>query len=219
MITQHILLTVDNLIFTIHDDNLCILLIQRLIPPFKNYRALPGWFVLDKETLEEGAIRELQEETWVDNAYLEQLYTFSDVDRDPRDRIVSCAYMALMRSDEIIANAGSDAKDVGLYSIKNLPELAFDHKKIIDYAVERLQSKIAYTNIIQHLIPKKFTLSDLHQAYEIITDTPIDIRNFQKKILKLWVLRQTGEKIVRGAHRPAMLYEFIHSDFKVVEIL
>ncbi|AKH33203.1 hypothetical protein XF24_00880 [candidate division SR1 bacterium Aalborg_AAW-1] len=219
MIQQHILMTVDGIIFTIKDQSLQVLLIERLLPPFEHMRALPGGYVLDNETLEQAVYREVQEETGVNNAYLEQLYTFSDLDRDPRGRHITCAYMALMRSDDIDLQAGSDATNAKLFPVNQLPELAFDHKKILNYAIQRLKYKLEYTNLVQYLLPESFTLTELYQVYDIVFQQDFDIRNFKKKILKLNIVEPTGEKVVRGVHRPAMLYKFITPDTAIVEIL
>lgn len=182
-------------------------------------RAIPGGFVLDDETLEQAAYRELEEETKVKNTYLEQLYTFSDVNRDPRGRVISCAYMALMRHEDINAKAESDAKEVKVFSMDSLPKLAFDHKKILSYALQRLRYKLEYTNVVQYLLPKQFTLSELQQVYEIVLDEELDVRNFRKKIDKLGIVKETGERVVRWAHRPAMLYEFTNKDTIIVDVL
>jgi len=219
MIKQDILLTVDSIVFTIYKEKLSVLLIQRLIEPFKDMRAIPWGFVLDNETLEQAAYRELEEETKVKNTYLEQLYTFSDVDRDPRGRVISCAYMALMRHEDINAKAESDAKEVKVFSMDKLPKLWFDHKKILDYALQRLRYKLEYTNVVQYLLPKHFTLSELQQVYEIVLNEELDVRNFRKKIDKLGIVKETWERVVRGAHRPAMLYEFTTKKTVIVDVL
>lgn len=219
MTVQHISIAVDGIIFTLHEWSLKILLIQRLIEPYRHMWALPGWFVLDHETLDEAISRELQEETNVTNAYLEQLYTFSGVQRDPRHRVISCAYMALMSYDDMTISAGSDAQDAQLFDIADLPALAFDHQDIISYALQRLRYKLEYTNAAQFLLPAEFTLTELHQLYEIVLKTTLDIRNFKKKILKLDILQPTGKTIIRWVHRPAMLYRFTTHKLQIVEIL
>lgn len=219
MIKQDILLTVDNIVFSISRDKLHILLIQRAIEPFKDDWAIPGWFVRDNETLDQAAYRELAEETNVTNAYLEQLYTFSDIDRDPRWRVVSCAYMALLREDRLCIKSWSDAKEAKLFPVDGLPKLAFDHKKILDYALQRLKYKLESTNISQYLLPPTFTLTELQKVYEIVLGTSIDVRNFRKKIDKLCIVKETGEKVIRWAHRPAMLYEFVTKKLIEVNIL
>jgi 8-oxo-dGTP diphosphatase len=219
MIKQDILLTVDNIVFSISKNKLHILLIKRAIEPFKDARAIPGWFVWDTETLDQAAYRELAEETNVKNAYLEQLYTFSDVDRDPRWRVVSCAYVALVREDRLSIKSGSDAKDAKLFAIDALPQLAFDHKKILNHALQRLKYKLESTNIAQYLLPPTFTLTELQKVYEIVLEQSIDVRNFRKKIDKICIVRETGEKVIRWAHRPAMLYEFVTKKLIEVNIL
>ena len=156
MIKQSILVTVDNVIFTLIEDKLQVLLIKRAIEPFKDMRAIPGGFVLEKENVEQAAYRELEEETNVKNVYLEQLYTFSDVNRDPRGRVVSVAHMALVTRENISIKSGSDATEVKFFPINSLPKLAFDHKKIINYAIQRIRRKMEYTNAAQYILPNKF---------------------------------------------------------------
>jgi 8-oxo-dGTP diphosphatase len=219
MIKQNILISVDNIVFSIIDQQLQVLLIKRLIDPFKDMRALPGWFVLDNENLEQAAHRELEEETSVKNIYLEQLYTFSDVKRDPRGRVISAAYMALVTRENIMIKPGTDAKEAQFFPIHKLPKLAFDHKKIMDYAIQRLKWKMEYTNVAQYILAKRFTLSELQKVYEIVLGQKIDVRNFRKKIDKLGLVRETGEKEIGVQYRPAKLYEFTTKKLEVVEVL
>lgn len=219
MSKQNILITVDNIVFSIVDQQLQVLLIKRLIEPFKDMRALPGWFVLENENLEKAAHRELEEETSVKNIYLEQLYTFSEVNRDPRGRVISCAYMALVARENIIINPGSDAAETQFFAVNKLPKLAFDHKKVIEYALQRLKWKMEYTNIAQYILPRKFTLSELQKVYETILNQAIDVRNFRKKIEKLWLVKETGEKEIGVQYRPAKLYEFSTRKLEIVDVL
>lgn len=200
--------TVDTLIFTIQDDQLKIASVKRAVEPFKDMWAIPGGFVLDGESLEDAAIREMAEETGVKNVYLEQLYTFGDPGRDPRGRVITVAYFALVPSEQIKLKATTDVSDVKWVSVKELPALAFDHKKIIDYAVNRLKNKIEYSNIVHGLLPNKFRLSELQKVYEIILGHTLDKRNFRKRMLSLGLLKATGDREIEGAHRPAMLYQF-----------
>lgn len=200
--------TVDILVFTIEASELKVLLIKRGIEPFKDEWALPGGFIKMDESLEAAALRELSQETGVKNVYLEQLYTFGSPERDPRTRVITVAYFALVPNPKLDLKASSDAKDVSWYPIKKLPKLAFDHKKIIDYANNRLKSKIEYSNIVYGLLPPKFRLSELQKVYEVILSKKMDKRNFRKWILSLGLLESTGEKDVDGAHRPAELYKF-----------
>lgn len=209
----------DGIVFTIMQQKLHILLIQRAIEPFKEMRALPWWFVLENETLDQAAYRELEEETHVSNAYLEQLYTFSAVDRDPRGRVISTAYMALLPYQQFDVKSWSDAKNVQLFPVDALPPLAFDHQEVITYALQRLQRKLEYTNVAQYLLPKTFTLTDLQEVYQIVFGKEFDTRNFRKKLDKLDIVEETWERVIRGEHRPAMLYRFKEKNLTIVEIL
>lgn len=198
--------TVDVLIFTIRDEDLKVLLIKRVEWPFKGFWAIPGGFVGIKESLEDAAKRKLAEETGVKNIYLEQLYTFGEPDRDPRTRVITVAYFALVPVSTIKFAKISD--NISWFSTKSLPKLAFDHRKIIKYALERIKSKIEYTNIVYSLLPNKFRLRELQKVYETILGHKLDKRNFRKKMGSLGLLEKTGEKEMEGAHRPAMLYKF-----------
>jgi 8-oxo-dGTP diphosphatase len=204
-------LAVDAIVFGYSKiDGVSVLLIQRKYTPFKDLWALPGGFVLDKESLEEAVVRELEEETGIKVNYLEQLYTFGDPDRDPRQRVVSVSYFVLVKSSlyqEI--KASTDAEDVKWFSIKKLPKLAFDHKKILDTAVERVRSKIRYQPIGFELLDKKFPFADLEKLYTTLLDREIDRRNFAKKMLALNVLDETDELAKgEGKGRPSKMYQF-----------
>ncbi len=200
--------TVDIIIFTVDSKDLKVLLIKRKINPFKGMWAIPGGFVRQGETLEEAALRELREETNVSNIYLEQLYTFGDPKRDPRAWVITVAYFALISSDRLDIRADTDAEDVAWFSMYDLPELAFDHEKILKYALERLRNKLTYTTIGFQLLPEKFTLTELQRVYEIILNKPVDKRNFRKKILSENMLVELQETKMDGVHRPARLYKF-----------
>ena len=202
----HPAVTIDIVIFTIRQDELKVLLIKRALPPHRNQWALPGGFIKLEESLEEGAKRELQEETGVTGVYLEQLYTFGRPDRDPRERVITVAYYALIPSDELEPKAASDAENVSWFGLKELPDLAFDHKRILKMAHERLVAKLDYSTIAFQLMPTQFTLSELQHVYEVILREQIDKRNFRKRILSLNVIKETGKERKAGAHRPAKLY-------------
>lgn len=204
--------TVDLVIFTIADNDLKVLLIRRGGEPFKNCWALPGGFVEIGESLEKAAARELKEEAGVTKVYLEQLYTFGDPKRDPRGRVISVSYFALVDAESQRIRAASDAAEAEWHSVFNSPKLAFDHKKILDYAVWRLRNKIEWTTVGYELLPKKFTLSELQRVYEIILQKPVDKRNFRKKILAQGQIRELNETRSDGAHRPAKLYSFQNRD-------
>lgn len=202
----HPAVTTDIVIFTIRQDELKVLLIKRALPPHRNQWALPGGFIKLDESLEEGAKRELQEETGVTGVYLEQLYTFGRPDRDPRERVITVAYLALIPANEPEIKAATDAEDVSWFGLKELPDLAFDHKRILKMAHERLVAKLDYSTIAFQFMPKDFTLSELQHVYEVILREQIDKRNFRKRILSLNLIKDTGKERKAGAHRPAKLY-------------
>ena len=193
----HPAVTVDVVIFTVRNDELKVLLINRALPPFDGQWALPGGFVEMQESLVDAARRELREETGVDAAYLEQLYTFGEPKRDPRERVISVAYYALMRSDALEIKAASDAEGVGWFAIDDLPHLAFDHADILSMALERLASKLDYSTIALQLMPEEFTMPELRHLYELVTREAIDARNFSKRILALNVIEPTGDEQAR----------------------
>jgi 8-oxo-dGTP diphosphatase len=207
-------LTVDCVIFGLDDSELKVLLIQRKLDPFKRHWALPGGFVKLDETLDEAARRELAEETGVEDLFLEQLYTFSAVQRDPRERVVSVAYFALVNLDEHPAKAASDAEEVAWFPAFDLPELAFDHAEIVSVAMTRLQGKLSYEPVGFELLPQKFTLGQLQQLYEKVLNQPLDKRNFRKKILKMNLLIDTKEKQQNVSHRAAQLYQFDENKYQ-----
>ncbi|MGL5805223.1 MAG: NUDIX hydrolase [Xenococcaceae cyanobacterium] len=201
-------LTVDCVIFGLNGANLNVMLIERKLPPFQKMWALPGGFVRMGESLEDAALRKLREETGIKNIFLEQLYTFGDVDRDPRDRIVTVAYYALTNSLEHPVQASTDASQAVWWAVTNLPLLGFDHKKILDMALTRLKTKVRYEPIGFELLPKKFTLSQLQQLYETILGISLDKRNFRRKILKMDLLVKLNEIQTDVSHRAAQLYQF-----------
>jgi len=158
--------------------------------------------------VDEAALRELQEETGITTVYLEQLYTFGDLDRDPRGRVITVAYYAVVDWGQFQLKARTTQAVARWFSVTRLPELAFDHKQIVNYALERLRNKVNYTSVAFQLLPKKFALSELQQAYEVILGQRLDKRNFRKKMLQLGILRDTGERKLEGRQRPARLYSF-----------
>ena len=210
--------TVDIVIFTIQDNDLKVLLVKRAVEPFKTKLAIPGGFVGIDEALEDAAKRELQEETGVKDVYLEQLYTFGDPKRDPRGRVITVSYMALVNSENIKLKATTDASEAQWFSVKRLPSVAFDHKKILDYALKRLRWKFEYTTVAFSLIPREFTLSQAQNIYEIVFDKEFDKRNFAKKLLSLDILKEEG---IRKAvsHRPPMLYSLKRDIGEIIEII
>jgi 8-oxo-dGTP diphosphatase len=201
-------LAVDCVVFGLDESDIKVLLIQRKLVPFQHAWALPGGFVRIDETLDEAARRELEEEAGVTDVYLEQLYTFSTLDRDPRERVVSTAYYALAKLSDHRIRAATDAMGVGWFSLDDLPKLAFDHQTIVQTAKERLRGKVRYAPIGFELLPPRFSLTQLQRMYEIILGTDLDKRNFRKKILAMDLLVETDEVEQGVRHRAARLYRF-----------
>jgi len=201
-------LTVDAVVFGYDNGKISILLIQRKYEPFKGKWAIPGGFVLENESLEEAVARELKEETGVAINYLEQLYTFGAIDRDPRGRVVSVAYFGLIHPEGHTLQASTDADLAQWFQIDDLPTLSFDHKKILEVAINRLKGKITYEPIGFELLETKFPFSDLEKLYTTLLGRPIDRRNFRKKINSLNILDELDEKVSQGAGRPASLFKF-----------
>jgi 8-oxo-dGTP diphosphatase len=217
---EHPSVAVDVVIFSLrpkppHVDHPCdvdlqVLLIRRGAPPYKNMWAIPGGFVLMDESLENAARRELEEETGVTDVWLEQLFTFGAPERDPRTRVISVTYYALVSADKIDPHAGSDAAEAAWHSMYALPPLAFDHQKILDYALKRLRYKLEYTAAAFELLTEEFTLRELQDAYMVILDDyTLDKANFRKKLQREGqeVVEATGRYRETGG-RPAELYRF-----------
>jgi 8-oxo-dGTP diphosphatase len=205
---QHVAVTVDALIFTVSEGRLRIALIRRGIEPQKGWWAIPGGFVLPGESLEDAALREVREEAGVRDVYLEQLYTFGAPDRDPRGRVVTVAYFALVPPTGIHLAASTDAAEASWFALDELPPLAFDHADIVRAGVQRLRAKLDYSSIAYALVPDRFRLSELQQVYEAILGRPLDKRNFRKHVLSLGLLEPTEAVEATGPHRPARLYSF-----------
>ena len=204
--------TVDVVIFTIQEGVLKVLLVKRLVEPFIGQFAIPGGFVHDDEDLEEAALRELKEETGVADVYLEQLYSFGKPDRDPRGRVITVAYFALISADRTL-KAGTDAAEAAWFPMDDLPPLAFDHATILNYALERLRNKLEYTTVGFQLLPEKFTLTELQEVYSAILGKKLDKRNFRRKMSILKILKPLPE-YRRGGQRPAQLYRFVAARFE-----
>jgi 8-oxo-dGTP diphosphatase len=201
-------LTVDCVVFGFDGGALQVLLIRRGQDPFKNRWALPGGFVRVEETLDDAARRELEEETGLKHVFLEQLYTFGAVDRDPRERVVSVAYYALVKPTDHITAASTDAAEARWFDVSEVPSLAFDHAAILDVALTRLRGKLTYQPIGFELLPPKFTLTHLQRLYESVLGAALDKRNFRKKVLSYALLIPLKETHREGAHRPAQLFRF-----------
>ena len=201
-------LTVDVVVFCILQDCLQVLLIQRGREPFRGFWALPGGFVEIDESLDDAALRELQEETGLSYAYLEQLYTYGEPGRDPRGRVVSVAYFALVPRDAAgLVRSGSDASQAGWFPVDALPTLSFDHGEIMAYALRRLRYKLEYSAVGFELLPEAFTLSEIQRVYEIILGEKLDKRNFRRRILQAGIIEPIPERRA-GERRPAQLYRY-----------
>ena len=206
---QDIKVSVDAVVFGYdREEGVSVVLIKRKNEPFQKMWALPGGLVLNGESLDSAVRRELKEEAGIDVNYLEQLYTFGEPDRDPRNHALSVSYFGLVRPQDYQLIAQSDAEDVAWFNIKKLPKLAFDHKKIIDTAIKRLRGKLAYEPVGFELLEKEFPFSDLEKLYQTLLDENLDRRNFKKKIMTVGVVEELKQTIQRGAGRPARLFRF-----------
>lgn len=209
----------DVVIFTVQDNQLKVLLINMKKPPFNSFWACPGGLVKPSESVDESAKKQLNKKTGVKDVYLAQLHTFGEVDRDPFGRVVSVVYFALIPSDNLNLSTTKEYQDVAWFPVDKLPILAYDHSQIINMAIDRLKQKLEQSNIVYSLLPKKFSLTDLQDIYELILNRSLDKRNFRKKILSLNLIKQTGKKRFGEANRPARLYEFGNEEPKDVAIL
>ena len=200
--------TADGVIFGFDAGELKLLLIERGIEPFKGKWAFPGGFLNMEENSDECARRELFEETGIENVFIEQLYTFSDVNRDPRGRVITVAYYALVKLSDFKIQAGDDAQSAKWFPISQIPSLAFDHNLILRMALNRLRSKIRYQPIGFELLSEKFTLPELQNLYETILEKQLDRRNFRKKILETHLLIDHQESVKGVPHKGAKYFSF-----------
>ena len=202
----HPAVTTDCVIFGFNGERLQVLLIERGIEPYKGRWAFPGGFLKMDESAEEGALRELKEETGLENAYIQQLHTFSDPNRDPRERVITIAYYALVRIQGV--KGGDDAASARWFPLDEIPPLAFDHDYILRMATQRLREQIHFQPIGFELLPEKFTIKELQSLYEAILEINFDRRNFAKKMLHLEILTELDETIWPTPKREAKLYKF-----------
>ena len=198
-------ITVDIVILTIKDNALQVLLVKRNNEPFKDKWAIPGGYVRMSENLDEAAMRVLKERTNVENIYLEQLYTFGDPLRHPVSRVITCAYFALIRSDDVEVVTSDD---LAWHKVFDLPPLAFDHKEIIEYSLKRTRERLEMCPVAYQLLNEKFTLTEMQKAYEMIMEKKLDKRNFRKKVITTDGLRELNEFSKSSSKRPARLYTF-----------
>ncbi len=192
--------TVDLVAFAVHDSALQVLLIRRPEDPFIGAWTLPGGFVHDREPLEQTAVRVLSDKADLGDVFMEQLRSFGDPDRDPRDRIISVAYFAILPEGHVYSGPGS------WFDVDALPELGFDHREIADVAIERLRSKLGYTDIALEFMSGSFTLGELQKKWEAVLGQALDKRNFRKSVAARKLVVETGRKSGGGAHPPAKLY-------------
>jgi len=210
MSNKYPIVAVDVVIFTIKDNSLKVILIKMKKKPFAGKWAFPGGRVGLKKSLDEAAKRELFEKTGVKNVYLEQLYAFGDVKRDPFDRVVSVAYYALVDMKRIKRlETTKKYAGIGWFPLNRLPPLAYDHKTMAKMALKKLREKMGYVKIADGLLPYNFTLNELQKVHEIILDKKLDKRNFRRKIFALGIIKPAGKKRGDVPYRPAALYKFI----------
>lgn len=210
---KHVIVAIDVAIFTLEDSKLKVALIKVKSKPFENYWTLPGGMVATDESIDEAVVRHTKEKAGIKKIHLEQLFTFGEVDRDPRGRVVSTGYLALSPVNKLKLKTSDAYAAIELFDISNLPlKIAYDHKEIIKTAIKRLRSKLVYTNIIKHLMTDEITLSELQDVYELILKRKFDKRNFRKKITDIKLVKPTKRKSSGGAHRPATLYKFSEED-------
>ena len=220
--TKHIrfaVLAADTALFTLSESKLLVRLIKIHRPPFfVDDAGLPGGLLNPKENAEEAASRHVGEKSDIKNQalYFEQLHTFSEVNRDPRGRVVAVAHLALIPWEKLSLKEKQNSKEAWWSEIKNAKGLAYDHDDVLSLALKRLQFQIKFTTVISKLMPKEFTLSDLETAYEEILKTDLDKRNFRKKILKLNIVKQVKGKRTGGKFRPAQLYSFSLTQVKEI---
>lgn len=201
--------TTDVVTFVVSDNSLKVLLVNRAEEPFKGVWSLPGGFLWDQETTEQAALRVLSDKAGVNDLYIEQLYTFDAPGRDPRGQLISVTHLTLVSEGSLKINQAHHLQQPTLFRLDELPDLAFDHQDIIQYAYGRLRAKLQYTNAVYSLLPRSFTFKQLQDIYESVLGTTVDRRNFRKKFMSLGLIKPTGKQVSGGKHRPAELYTFI----------
>lgn len=217
--SEHAITAVDVVIFTVKNDKLKVLLLELSEEPFVGKWALPGGLVAPNENLEEAADRHLNEKAGANRIHIEQLYTFGDIDRDPKGRVISVSYLALVPPNSFKPKTLSRYESIRWHDIDALPELAYDHLNIVQLAKKRLKAKLSYTNIVYSLMPKEFSLTELQEMYEVILEEKLDKRNFRKKVISLDILKDLNKKRTGAPSRPADLYAFKNYSLQEVNIL
>lgn len=192
-------------IFTVQQERLSVLLIERAADPGRNEWALPGGALRDGESLDGAAARKLADETGVSDVFLEQLYTFDRLGDGRADVVVT--YFALVDVARVRLRSELEWRPAW-HPAHGLPPLAFENERVLKYAEERLRNKLEYTNVVYSLLPARFTLTQMQRVYEAILEEQLDKRNFRRRVVSLGIVSETGQSMKQGAHRPAMLYEF-----------
>lgn len=216
------MLATDDVLFTIKEDEFLVRLIKVDRPPhFINMEGLPGGLIKPNETAENSAKRQIETKTGISTSklHLEQLYTFSRIDRDRRGRVVAVAYLGLVPWDSLTEEERKGTKETWWAPVNKTKKLAYDHDEMLEMALQRLRSRVRYTTVLSKLMPKEFTLTELENAYETVLGTDLDKRNFRKKILKLKVVTEAAGRRTGGRFRPAQLYRFTSSKVDEIEIL
>lgn len=208
----HPAVTTDCVIFGFDGNKLQVLLIERGIEPYKGRWAFPGGFLNPDETAEEGALRELKEETGLSGAFIEQFHTYTDPRRDPRERVITIAYYALVRIQDVIG--GDDAAKAQWFPLDEVPQLAFDHDRILREAITRLRERIHFKPVGFELLPEKFTMKELQSLYEAILDVKFERRNFAKKMLHYDLVTQLDETVWPTPKREAYLFSFNKENYE-----
>ena len=202
----HPSVTTDCVIFGFDGTKLSVLLIKRGVEPYEGKWAFPGGFLKMEEDAETGAKRELQEETGLEDAYMRQFHTFSAPERDPRERVITIAYYALVRMQEV--KGGDDAAEARWFTLDKVPQLAFDHDRILRKAEQALRQQIHFEPVGFELLPVEFTIKELQNLYEAILDVRFDRRNFYNKMKRLGMLEQLGETVNPSQKKEAFLFRF-----------
>ena len=212
-------LAVDIVLFTLYKDQLCVVLVPGRNEWAHGKLTLPGGIIGRGETLDEAADRILVRDTNITDVYKEQLYTFSAHNRDDRGDVISCSYYTLVGAQAFLSRIDLTKVALVPYTQISTETVAYDHANIIQYAYQRLQWKMEYTNVVRNILPNKFSLRELQEVYEIIMNKAFDKRNFRKKILSLDMLNETNEFDTSASKRPAKLYTFSAQELKIIGII
>ncbi|HJU12112.1 MAG TPA: NUDIX domain-containing protein [Candidatus Binataceae bacterium] len=209
---------VDIVLFAIDDGQVTCYLVRLRWGPLSGKWAFPGGLVREGEMLDDAARRELHQSAGLSDCYIEQLFSFGDPHRDPKSHVVSVAYMALIDRVSAVHSCSKKYANGEWFDVKALPQLAYDHTEIAEYAVRRLKAKLEYTNIACNLLPPAFTFAQLEELYGIVLGRALDRRNFRRRIMSMNLLNRSPMKR-RGKHRPATLYSFQQRSLQVIEML